>query len=120
MTDDQGGTDAGAELRARLDVATDDELVGVSTPTAEQLTATTVPLRDLFPTLASRHYLNMPTAMLPPRMHRPFGRRSWRELMDLSPAELLQIGRIDPASVGALLVSLRTETGTVEAARSAN
>lgn len=115
----QPGAPADTE-RARQDLADmdDEELLEASTPRAEALCTTTVPIGELFPTMSARHYLTMPTALLPPRMHTPFGRRSWRDLMGLSPRELLEIRRIEPATVGALFVSLRKETAVAEAGRS--
>lgn len=106
---------AGAD-RAREDLAgmDDTELLEVSTERAEALCTGTVPLGQLFPTLAARHYLTMPTLILPARIHVPFRNKSWAHLMGMSPQDLLEMRRMETATVGELLVKLRAETAVLE------
>lgn len=103
-----------ADLRDTLGRLDDDDLRTAASPLARRLCTTTVPLGELFPTLAHRTYLTMPVRLLPARMHGPFGRRSWSWFVQRSPAELAEFGRVDEPAVGALLAALRTETAVVE------
>lgn len=114
-TDDVRATADVDRDRAVLADTDDAELLAATTDRATALCTTTASLGELFPTLAARHYLQMPSRLLPARMHKPFGRRTWADLMGMSPRELHDTPRFGTPVVGELLVKLRTETAVLEA-----
>lgn len=114
MTGDDQRTDDFDALIEALAELDDDDLMEPCDEQAVALCSAQVPLARLFPTLAHRSYLAMPVRLLPSKMHGPFGKKSWGWLIERTPGELVDHGRIDLAAVGALLVSLRTETVIAE------